>query len=191
MEADRDRWNRRYAQRIELAPPDAFLVEAFDRWIASRFPHGGRGLDLAGGRGQNAMFLVERGWQVTLVDVSDAAIEQAKQQARDRELSIEYQIADAGDFLARTEAAAFDLVMVFFFLDRRLWDEIRRVLRHRGLLLYKTYTVENLKFGREPSNPDYLLRPGELPAEFSDFELLHSRETYTNPATAELAALHR
>ena len=191
MESDRDRWNQRYAGRVEFPPPNPFLIEAFDQWIAPRFPHAGRALDLAGGRGQNAKFLAERGWQVTLVDASDVAIEQAKPQAKNPALLIEYELADAAQFLARTKVATFDLVMVFYFLDRSLWKEIRRVLRPGGLLLYQTYTVENLRFGRGPSNPEYLLRPGELRAEFSDFEVLYSQETHDDPATAGFVATRR
>lgn len=191
MESDRDRWNQRYAGRVEFPPPNPFLIEAFDQWIAPRFPHAGRALDLAGGRGQNAKFLAERGWQVTLVDASDVAIEQAKQQAKNPTLAIACEIEDAAQFLARTKAATFDLVMVFYFLDRSLWKEIRRVLRPGGLLLYQTYTVENLRFGRGPSNPEYLLRSGELRAEFSDFEVLYSQETHDDPATAGFVATRR
>ena len=190
MEAERDRWNQRYAERVEFPPPNPFLIKAFDQWIGPRFPNPGRALDLAGGLGQNSMLLAERGWQVTLVDASDVAIEQAKQQARNRELLLHCESADAAAFLARAEAASFDVVMVFFFLDRKLWKEIRRVLRPGGLLLYKTYTVEELRFGRGPNHPDYLLRSGELRTEFSDFEVLHSHETHADPSTAELAGLH-
>ena len=188
---DRERWNRLYADRTEFPAPSDFLIEAFDKWIAPRFEKGGRALDLAGGRGQNAMFLAERGWEVTLVDVSDVAIDHARQQMQERNLVIDCHVAKAAESLARIEAASFDLVIVIFFLDRTLWEEIRRALRPKGLLLYKTYTTENLKFGHGPSNPDYLLRLGELREQFSDFEVLHSQEMHTDPATAELVALRR
>ena len=191
MISDRERWNRRYAEQAELPPPNPLLIEAFDRWIAPRFPHGGRALDLAGGRGQNSIYLLERGWHVKLIDASDAAVHQARDRAKDACLTLDCEVEDAGSFLARNSAGTFDLVMVFAFLDRKLWQGIRRALRSGGLLVYKTYTLDNLQFGRGPSNPDYLLRAGELCEEFSDFEILHSNETSSEPAVAELVAIHR
>jgi len=191
MPSDRERWNARHLESAELRPPDALLVEATRDWIAPRYPHGGRALDLAGGRGQNSLYLAQQAWRVTLVDVSDRAIEDARRQAGEQGLPLQGVLADAGDFLRSVAAADFDLVMVFFFLERALFSELRRVLRPGGILVYKTYTIDQLQHRRGLSNPDYLLRPGELRAAFSDFELLHARETTQDPAVAELVAIRR
>ena len=63
-ESDRERWNRKYEGHAgRSAAPSAALV-ALDAWL----PHSGRALDLAGGAGANAMWLGQRGLDVTLVD---------------------------------------------------------------------------------------------------------------------------
>ena len=42
-------------------------------------------------------------------------------------------------------------------------------------MIYQTYTEDQVRFGR-PTNPDYLLRPGELKTVFADWEILRYRE---------------
>jgi len=191
MLSDQQRWNQRYAEPEKSPVADSFLIEAFERWIAPHFPRGGHALDLAGGRGQNSIYLLERGWQATLVDISDVAIRDARTTATTSGFSINCEAADASDFLGRPKEKIFDLIMVFFFLDRTLWPGIRRAMRSGSMLVYKTYTAENLRYGGGPRNPDYLLQSGELREEFADFEVLHSRETNSAPAVAELVAIHR
>jgi hypothetical protein len=44
-----------------------------------------------------------------------------------------------------------------------------------GLVVYETFTVDQPRFGR-PSNPNFLLRPGELENTFYNWEILHSFE---------------
>lgn len=77
-EADRERWNGRYAagEYGERRWPSDFLKESLDR-----LPRG-RALDLACGLGRNARFLAENGWQVDAVDVSDVALRKAETLAR-------------------------------------------------------------------------------------------------------------
>jgi tellurite methyltransferase len=191
MLSDQHRWNQRYAEQKESPVADSFLIEAVERWIAPHFPQGGHALDLAGGRGQNSIYLVKRAWQVTLVDISDIAILDARTTATTAGLSIDCEVADAGSFLAPPNHKVFNLVIVFFFLDRKLWPGIRRVMGSGSMLVYKTYTTENLRYGCGPTNPNYLLQSGELREEFSDFEVVHSRETKSAPAVAELVAVRR
>ena len=60
--------------------PDEFLVRAWDQFLRER--PAGVALDLAGGAGRNSMFLLERGWRVDLVDISDVALGLAKEKFR-------------------------------------------------------------------------------------------------------------
>ena len=55
----------------------------------------------------------------------------------------------------------FDLVVVTNYLHRPLLSDIIGAVAPGGLLLYETFAVGNERFGK-PSNPDFLLRPGEL-----------------------------
>ena len=54
----------------------------------------GAALDLGSGQGRNALFLSDRGWTVTGVDISDVAVEQARQQATARHAAVEFVVGD-------------------------------------------------------------------------------------------------
>ena len=55
----------------------------------------------------------------------------------------------------------FDGVVVTNYLWRSLWPALRASLSENGVLIYETFALGNEVFGK-PSNPDFLLRPGEL-----------------------------
>ena len=57
----------------------------------------------------------------------------------------------------------FDLVLVTNYLHRPILPDIIGAVAPGGLLLYETFALGNERFGK-PSNPDFLLRPGELAA---------------------------
>jgi hypothetical protein len=65
-EADRRRWDARYREHEPgLRQPSGSLVA-----LADLLPHAGRALDVAGGTGRHALFLAQRGLDVTLADIS-------------------------------------------------------------------------------------------------------------------------
>ncbi len=117
---------------------------------------GGRVLDVACGRGRHSRLLAQRGFSVIALD-------------RDREaLEGLAHVPGVSTMLADLERAAwplggstFDAVVVTNYLHRPLFAELVRSLATDGLLVYETFAIGNEKFGK-PSNPDFLLRPGEL-----------------------------
>lgn len=71
--------------------------------------------------------------------------------------------------------AAYDLIAVFHYLHRPLFPQLLAALRPGGLLIYETFTTAQARIGR-PTNPAFLLEPGELQARTSRLELLDARE---------------
>lgn len=65
----------------------------------------------------------------------------------------------------------YDGIVVTNYLHRPLLPEIARSLAPGGIVIYETFAVGNEQFGR-PSNPDYLLRPGELLAAFAGLTVI-------------------
>ena len=57
----------------------------------------------------------------------------------------------------------FAAVVVVNYLHRPLFQYLVAAVAPGGMLLYDTFAMGNEAFGR-PSNPDFLLRPGELTA---------------------------
>jgi 2-polyprenyl-3-methyl-5-hydroxy-6-metoxy-1,4-benzoquinol methylase len=169
-EADRQRWNDRYATRPSPLDdrPDTLLV---------RFRHlltGGQALDLACGVGQNALWLAGQGYRVDAVDISDVAIGWLRAEAARRGLPVRAIQADLDDY--RLPAGTYDLVVVFYFLDRRLAPQLVAALRPGGLLFYETLNVRRL-IDKPETERAYLLEIGELGRLFAGLAVLWDSDT--------------
>ncbi|HEX6811740.1 MAG TPA: class I SAM-dependent methyltransferase [Planctomycetota bacterium] len=122
---------------------------------AALVPAGARVLDVAAGSGRHTLLFLQRGHPVTAVDrdvTGLRAIADPRLEVIEADLE-----ADAWPFAGRT----FGGVVVSNYLWRPLLPAIVASVAPGGVLLYETFAVGNERFGR-PSNPDYLLRPGEL-----------------------------
>ena len=77
---DATAWDARYAgaDLVWSSTPNRFVEEL----VAPMVP--GRALDLAAGEGRNALWLAERGWDVTSADFSAVAVERAREIAAER-----------------------------------------------------------------------------------------------------------
>ena len=135
----------------ELDTPSAWVV----RWADSIAP-GGRVLDVASGSGRHARWFAARGHPVDAVD-------------RDAEaLSTLRGVAGVRTFCADIENAAWPCergcyagVVVANYLHRPLFPELLAALAPGGALIYETFARGQERYGR-PSNPAFLLKPGEL-----------------------------
>ncbi len=134
----------------------------------------GRVLDLAMGTGRNALYLAKIGFSVHGVDISPETVKGVLKSATATGLTLEAEIADLdGDY--RIKENAWDVIICFYYLQRSLMARIKDGLRKGGILVYETFTVNQVQFGR-PTNPNYLLRPNELRDTFRDFRCLRYRE---------------
>ena len=184
---ERERWNRKYREAPDAwMTPDPFLPRAFSEYILPRFPHGGSALDFAGGAGRHAIWLAQQGWEVTLIDISETGVEQARQNAGPLASHIHFVVDDLTHFKA--SQTQFEVVMAFFYLERAIFSEIVKAVRPGGLLLYKTHTLAQAKLAGGPKNPAHLLESGELSQLANGLRILHYREEMAGKATAELVA---
>ena len=142
----------------ELDAPSDWVV----RW-AHLIPAGGRVLDVASGSGRHARWLAERGHAVDAVDRDAAAL--AKLAAVP---GVRILVADIENEPWPYVHDDFAGVVVTNYLHRALFPELIAALAPGGVLIYETFAVGNERYGR-PSNPEFLLRPGEL------LELLRGR----------------
>jgi len=111
-------------------------------------------LDVAAGRGRHALFFAERGHSVTAVDRDTSALPAHP--------NIEAVTADLEDGSPwPLSGPTFGAVVVTNYLHRPLFASLLDALGPGGVLLYETFMQGNERFGR-PSNPEFLLKDGEL-----------------------------
>ena len=161
-------WNERYSRGEHvIREPMPLLVRV------ARELKPGRALALACGTGRHAIFLAECGWQVVAVDASRVGIEIAKTLARGAR--VDWRVADLerGEF--EIEEGAYDLIGVFYYLQRDLFPKIRAGVKPGGLAIAAIHMVDDSS-DIKPMNPAFLLHPGELRAEFRGWEILHDYE---------------
>ena len=162
-------WDERYQNTWEgeVREPASFLKEKL-----SKLPKG-KALDLAMGVGQNAIFLAQNGYEVVGVDSSPVVVEKAKAYAQEKGVSIRAIKADLATYTL--PGNEYDVILNFYFLERRLIPQIKKALKKGGMVMFETYTMEHKKFDK-PFNPDYLLQENELLLSFIDFKILFYEE---------------
>ena len=124
------------------------------RW-ADSIPAAGSVLDLACGSGRHVRHLAARGLRVTAVDRDRDAL------AHSRGVAAEVIEADLEGAAWPLPGRRFDAVVVTNYLWRALLPTIVDSVAEGGVLLYETFALGQEQLGR-PTNPDFLLRPGEL-----------------------------
>lgn len=113
-------------------------------------------LDLAAGSGRHTRHLRSLGYSVTAVDVDVFGLRDFAKDA-----NVEIVEADLeGDEWPFGERL-FDGIVVTDYLHRPLLPKLADALAPGGVLIYETFGEGNEVYGR-PTNPDYLLRDGEL-----------------------------
>jgi SAM-dependent methyltransferase len=147
-------------------------------WLLSNIdliPRAGRALDVACGRGRHALFLAERGWAVRAVDRDALAIDALRSEAARQELTVQADVVDLEAGEVDLGRKAYDLIVVVHYLHRPLFPALLRALAPGGYVLYETFTVDQARRGR-PSNPDFLLRHGELRERLAPLAILRERD---------------
>lgn len=123
------------------------------RWARLIAP-GGSVLDVACGSGRHLRWLAARGHRVSGVDRDAAAL--APLHALGRVV-----VADIENGTWPFAGEHFDAVVVTNYLWRPLMPTLVASIADGGTLIYETFALGNEAFGK-PSNPAFLLRPGEL-----------------------------
>ena len=113
-------------------------------------------LDLACGHGRHARHLAGLGHAVEAVDRSEEG------------LSLLASVPNVTTRRADLEGGPwpyagrkFSGIVVANYLHRPLFPRLVEALEEGGVLIYETFMLGHERFGR-PSNPQFLLRPGEL-----------------------------
>lgn len=151
-DADRERWERKHAASHGSGEPSSFLLR-----VLHRLPTTGRAVDVAGGKGRNALRLAEHGLDVTLVDIAPSALAAASARASERDLPLTTM---AFDLDAGLPPGPWDVLVMTNFLDRALFAALPQVIARGGWFVFLQPTRTNLERHPRPS-ARFLLAPEE------------------------------
>jgi len=162
-------WDERHRGRPP-GQPEPFLSA-----MLSRLPRG-IALDVAAGRGRNALALARAGMRVVAVDSSTEAMRIVAAAARSARLAVWPVVANLDSFHLKDES--FDVIVNINFLDRALFPKFVRALRPGGVLIADTFLVDQAAIAH-PRDPRFLLARGELRRLADGLEIEEYREGLT------------
>jgi SAM-dependent methyltransferase len=133
-------------------------VENASPWVkrfASQIPKAGIVLDLACGGGRHSFLLAQLGYSVLAVDQDIDEVEKSiNPLICVKAINLEQEIWPL-------ENGKFSGIVVTNYLYRPHLDRLPEMLQPNGVLIYETFAQGNEQLGR-PSNPNFLLKTGEL-----------------------------
>jgi len=169
-ESDADKWNARYANAESTdTEPIPFLCEHITGLGT------GRALVLAAGRGKNAVYLAEQGFEVTALDVSSVGLLLCAALAESRGVPLTTLCADLDNHdLGESQ---YDLITKFYFYEPTLFPLIRAALRPGGHFIFQTFSKNHANVGTfGPRNPAYLSDRKTVRSAFQSDDILMCEE---------------
>jgi SAM-dependent methyltransferase len=137
---------------MQVTPPSSWIARH-----AHLVPRSGAVLDLAAGGGRHTRYFKGLGHAVTAVDRDVSGLADLAGEAQIEIIEADLEGGAPWPLSDRRFAA----IVVTNYLHRPLFPKIAAALQPGGVLLYETFGTGNERFGK-PSNPDFLLKPGEL-----------------------------
>lgn len=168
---DRDRWNDKWAEAGRGTSHGSSLVELVTPWL----PDSGALLDVAGGGSHDSLAFARLGLDVTVTDVSDVGLIQARQRALAEDVMITTVEADLEE--QPLPDGPFAAVTVANYLQRNLFSAMVDRLAPDGILAVVIATETNLERNENPRRA-FLLNLEELPTLVGDLEILHHSEDW-------------
>lgn len=154
-EQDQKKWNSKYLEKIGSQTPSAVLSKYLS------YATKGRALDIACGNGRNTQFLVQEGFKVDAIDISDVALNQLPD--NDTRINKIYQDLDTWQIPENR----YHLIINIRFLERRLFSMIKKGLKPGGVLIFESFIDEKR---------EYCLKPNELLRAFNTFHIVYYEE---------------
>ncbi len=146
MQRDRD------TPHAALLPPSPWVTR-----FATLIPAGGVVLDVAAGNGRHSNWLRARGHPIVAIDRDIAGLADLKGQNGVEIIEADLETGAPFPLAGRSFAG----VIVTNYLHRPIVSALVAAVAPGGVLIYETFARGNERFGK-PSNPDFLLQPGEL-----------------------------
>lgn len=148
----------------------------------------GLALDVAMGRGRNALYLAKHGFMVEGMDIDKAAVKICKDEASKRGVTVKTLYADLTNYRIRPNT--YDIILCFYYLQRDLIPQMKTGLKRGGIVLFETFLIDqHIKCGK-PRHKEYCFERNELLHLFKEFRILFYREGFVakEKALASLVA---
>lgn len=168
------KWNSKYQSRLN----ENVLEPAVNPRLAnlSSYLSGSKALDLACGLGGNSLFLANKNYHVEAVDISEVAVNFLKDKALQSLLTINPRVCDLTDLSHLAwKNDSFDLIVITYYLDRRLFPLVKNLIKEGGYFFMETYFLSKTGTKEEISS-QYKLQPKELLSEFKDWSVVFFEE---------------
>lgn len=165
-------WDEKYSRPTFIfgKSPVQFLAENYQY-----IPYEGTVLDMGMGEGRNAVFLAQKGYKVTGVDISSVAVKKAYLLAQEFGVKIKGVVASMHDY--KIPPNSFDAIVCFYYVDRSLVEKIKTWLKPGGILIYEAYTLREKTRKKRDTTPDSeFLKEQELLKLFGNMRVLKYEE---------------
>lgn len=168
-QADREKWNKRYAEDSYRKGNPVTLLE---NWI-EHIPRG-KAIDIACGSGRNALFIAQAGFDVDAIDISSEGLKKARQNAQNQELDINWIEHDL------EQPYSFDidyrLIVIMWYVNLPLISRLCDCLAPGGYLICQQHMQSDSDVAG-PSNPAFRVAGGQLREAVSGLEILLYEES--------------
>lgn len=168
----KSQWDEKYSRPTFVygKSPAQFLAENYHY-----IPYEGSVLDMGMGEGRNAVFLAQKGYKVTGVDISSVAVKKAYLLAQEFNVKIKGVVASMEDY--KIAPNSFDAIICFYYVDRSLVEKIKSWLKPGGILIYEAYTTrEKTRKKHDNLNDSDYLKEQELLRMFPGMRVLKYEE---------------
>ena len=163
---------------ISEPKPVGFLRESIP------FLRKGTILDVAAGRGRNALYLASLGFAVDAIDRDEQALLELADLAKQRRLTnisiqpvnLEQEAIWTAGLDNEQYNDRYDGVVVFFYLYRPLFPALIRALKPGGVLIYETFLIDNHFHYQHPRRKEFCLEHNELLRLARGLRVLHYEE---------------
>lgn len=146
----KSQWDQRYSRSTFIygKSPAHFLSENYQY-----IPFESTVLDMGMGEGRNAVFLAQKGYKVTGIDISSVAVKKSYLLAQEFGVKIKGIAASLKDY--KISPHSFDAIICFYYVDRSLIGKIKEWLKPGGILIYEAHTTKE-KRGRSNEEGNFL-----------------------------------
>ena len=137
----------------------------------------GKALDVAMGKGRNALFLASHGFDVVGLEKDEGSIAVCRADAKERGLNPEIRRTDLEDLTSyKIESSAYDVVICFYYLQRNLIPIMKDALKPGGIMIYETFLIDQHLTAGHPRRREFCFEHNELLHNFPGFRILYYRE---------------